>query len=117
MMEFHLIDVTNWKRKSYFDHYTKHVKCTFNVTVQIDITSLFHALQEKKIKFYPAFIYMLSKIVHSRVEFRMDVNEEGQVGYWDTMVPRYTIFHKDDHTSLRYGQCSLMILKPFTTTT
>lgn len=96
-MKFNLIDKEKWDRKPYFDHFI-NLKCTFSITADIDITTLLDELSNKGIKFYPAFIYMISKTVNAHVEFRTCYNEEGSLGYWDTMIPSYTIFHSDNNT-------------------
>ncbi|HDR7356649.1 TPA: type A chloramphenicol O-acetyltransferase, partial [Bacillus wiedmannii] len=71
-------------------------KCTFSMTVNVDITRLLKELHQKGIKFYPVFIYLISKLVNNHKEFRTCFNDEGVLGYWEEMTPSYTIFHKDD---------------------
>ncbi|KEK23469.1 type A chloramphenicol O-acetyltransferase [Bacillus gaemokensis] len=94
-MKFHLIDRENWDRNPYFEHYL-NLKCTFSMTANIDITRLLEQLRHKGIKLYPTFIYMISKAVNSHKEFRTCFNDEGVLGYWDKMIPSYTIFHNDN---------------------
>lgn len=94
-MRFHIIDRENWNREQYFEHYLK-LKCTFSITVNVDITRLLKKLHQKGIKFYPVFIYLISKVVNNHKEFRTCFNDEGVLGYWEEMTPSYTIFHKDD---------------------
>ncbi|HDR7946442.1 TPA: type A chloramphenicol O-acetyltransferase, partial [Bacillus wiedmannii] len=94
-MRFHIIDRENWNREQYFEHYLK-LKCTFSMTVNVDITRLLKELHQKGIKFYPVFIYLISKLVNNHKEFRTCFNDEGVLGYWEEMTPSYTIFHKDD---------------------
>ncbi|MEI4771649.1 type A chloramphenicol O-acetyltransferase [Psychrobacillus sp. FJAT-51614] len=94
-MKFNFIDRENWGRKQYFEHFLNQ-KCTFSITANIDITTLLEQLRNKGIKFYPTFIYMVSKTVNSHKEFRICFNDEGSLGYWDKMIPSYTIFHNDN---------------------
>lgn len=94
-MRFHIIDRENWNREQYFEHYLK-LKCTFSMTVNVDITTLLKELDQKGIKFYPVFIYLISRVVNNHKEFRTSFNDEGALGYWEEMIPSYTIFHKDD---------------------
>ncbi|KQL54440.1 chloramphenicol acetyltransferase [Heyndrickxia shackletonii] len=96
-MKFHPIDRENWDRKIYFEHYL-HQKCNYSISTNIDITMLLEQLRNKGLKLYPAFIYMVSKTVNSYKEFRTCFNEDGVLGYWDQMVPSYTIFHQDNKT-------------------
>ncbi|OPA78501.1 type A chloramphenicol O-acetyltransferase [Paenibacillus selenitireducens] len=94
-MIFHRIDKENWARKPYFEHYF-NLKCTFSVTANIDITALIEQIQHKGMKFYPTFIYMVSKTINAHPAFRTCFNDEGVLGYWEQMIPSYTIFHPDD---------------------
>ncbi|UNK17889.1 type A chloramphenicol O-acetyltransferase [Paenibacillus sp. N3/727] len=95
-MNFNLIDMESWNRKPYFEHYLNQVRCTFSITANIDITSLLVTLRAQDIKLYPTFIYMITKVVNAHVEFRTCFNEENELGYWDRMIPDFTIFHNDD---------------------
>lgn len=105
-MRFHIIDRENWNREQYFEHYLK-LKCTFSMTVNVDITRLLKELHQKGIKFYPVFIYLISKVVNNHKEFRTSFNDEGILGYWQEMIPSYTIFHKDDKSfSSIWTDCS-----------
>ncbi|MCM3218855.1 type A chloramphenicol O-acetyltransferase [Bacillus cereus] len=94
-MKFHVIDREDWNREQYFEHYLK-LKCTFSMTVNVDITMLLEELYQKGIKFYPVFIYLISRVVNNHKKFRTCFNDEGVLGYWEEMIPSYTIFHKDD---------------------
>ncbi|MGR4031943.1 chloramphenicol acetyltransferase, partial [Bacillus sp. ZZQ-131] len=94
-MKFHVIDREDWNREQYFEHYLK-LKCTFSMTVNVDITMLLEEVYQKGIKFYPVFIYLISRVVNNHKKFRTCFNDEGVLGYWEEMIPNYTIFHKDD---------------------
>ena len=37
---FKLIDKDTWKRKPYFDHYFNQIRCTYSITVNIDISEV-----------------------------------------------------------------------------
>ncbi|MGE1060502.1 CatA-like O-acetyltransferase, partial [Bacillus sp. GMa5/1] len=65
-------------------------------TVNVDITMLLEEVYQKGIKFYPVFIYLISRVVNNHKKFRTCFNDEGVLGYWEEMIPSYTIFHKDD---------------------
>lgn len=93
-MEFRLIDPNTWKRKEYFEHYFAHVPCTYSTTVKLDITGLKNGQK----KLYPSLLYGLATLVNQHEEFRMSINEDGQVGIFSDMIPCYTVFHKDTET-------------------
>lgn len=84
-MKFHVIDRENWNREQYFEHYLE-LKCTFSMTVNVDITLLIKKVHQKGIKFYPTFIYIISRIINKHKEFRTCFNDEGVLGYWEEMI-------------------------------
>lgn len=97
-MIFNPIDLDNWSRKPYFEHYLNNVRCTYNMTANIDITRLLAELKKKRIKLYPALIHMITTVVNRHSEFRTCLDSEGRLGYWDRMSPSFTIFHDDNKT-------------------
>ena len=70
-MKFTPIDRTTWERNSHYDYYTNLLKCGYSVTVSLDITKLHQQVKEKGLKFYPAFVYCVSKQIAVTKEFRM----------------------------------------------
>lgn len=97
-MNFHPIDMENWGRKPYFEHYLHAARCTFSMSANINITPLLPVLRAQGVKLYPAFLYMVTKTVNAHREFRTCYDQEGRLGYWESMVPLFTFFHKDDCT-------------------
>ncbi|MBB6633178.1 type A chloramphenicol O-acetyltransferase [Cohnella thailandensis] len=97
-MNFIPIDMEDWPRKPYFEHYLNRVRCTFSMTADIDITLLRAELRSKGVKLYPALIYMITTAVNRHPEFRTCFDSEGRLGYWDRMSPGFTIFHEEDKT-------------------
>jgi chloramphenicol O-acetyltransferase type A len=97
-MNFNPIDMDNWSRKPYFEHYLNNVRCTFSITANIDISLLLKELKSQGIKLYPALIHMIATVVNRHSEFRTCFNSDGTLGYWDSLSPSFTIFHDDDKT-------------------
>lgn len=93
-MEFQLVPMDTWARREHFEHYLNHVPCTYSMTTKLDITPLIQA----KAKLYPAMLYLLTTAVNRYPEFRMDFDKDGALGYYPTMHPCYTVFHKDNET-------------------
>ena len=93
-MVFEKIDRSSWKRNEYFEHYFTNVPCTYSMTVKLDITQI----KKKRMKLYPAMLYYLATIVNCHSEFRTAINQEGELGIYDEMIPSYTIFHEDTET-------------------
>ncbi|WP_410772516.1 type A chloramphenicol O-acetyltransferase [Fontibacillus sp. BL9] len=96
------IHLETWARKPYYEHYLNRVRCTFSMTANVDITRLRNEVKHRGIKLYPALIYMISTVVNRHRELRTCLGPVGQgqlgLGYWETMSPGYTVFHKEDKT-------------------
>lgn len=88
-MVFNLIDMENWKRKEFYNHYINEVRCSYSTTTNIDITNL------KDQKLYPAMIWLLTETVNKMSEFRTALTDEG-LGIYDKLNPAYTIFNKEN---------------------
>ena len=86
-MVFEKIDRSSWKRNEYFKHYFTNIPCTYSMTVKLDITQI----KKKRMKLYPAMLYYLATIVNRHSEFRTAINQEGELGIYDEMIPSYTI--------------------------
>lgn len=93
-MQFKKININNWNRKEYFEHYFSNIPCTYSMTIKLDITKI--KLENKKL--YPTMLYYITNIVNKHDEFKTAFNENGELGIYDEMIPCYTIFHKDTKT-------------------
>ncbi len=93
-MNIKAIDKDNWDRAEYFEHYFSALPCTYSITVKLDITKI----KKSKRKLYPPMLYFITKLVNDHREFRMSFDAKGQLGYFDKMLPCYTVFHKDTET-------------------
>ncbi|MED3624624.1 type A chloramphenicol O-acetyltransferase [Neobacillus thermocopriae] len=90
-MNFTKIDLDNWDRKEVFNHFLNQ-QTTFSLTTEIDVSALYQNIKQNKYKFYPAFIYLVAKVINSNITFRTGFNSKGELGYWDKLDPLYTIF-------------------------
>lgn len=95
---FRLIDLDSWKRKPYFDHYFSQLRCTYSITVNLDISGLIAFKERYKTRLYPLLIYAVTKAVNNHEEFRTAINDQGKLGVWDTLLPCYTVFHKENES-------------------
>lgn len=91
------INLEGWSRKEYFEYYFHKIKCKYTLNANIDITPLIIEKEKRNLKFYPTFMYAIMRAINQNQEFRMSF-ENGQLGYWNYLVPAYTIFHDDDKT-------------------
>lgn len=95
---FNKIDVSVWERREHYEHFMNRLRCNYSMTVNIDITELLSFIKERKIRLYPAMIYIFSIVVNNHREFRMAHNAENAIGYFDICHPSYTIFNDKTKT-------------------
>ena len=93
-MKFTLIDMNNWDRKEYFEHYYQNIPCTYSMSVKLDITSL----KQRGKHLYSALLFFLTQIINQHREFRFSFDNQGRLGYFDEMLPSYTVFNPETET-------------------
>jgi len=98
MCKYKILDLDKWPRREHYKYYTEKLKVEFNVTANVDVGVLTEFCHSRGYKFYPTFIYCVSKTLNRIENFRMFKNADGQLCVWEKIVPNYTIFHKDDCT-------------------
>lgn len=96
-----IININQWERKEYYNHYLFNTPCTYSITTKIDITNLIN----NKLRLYPALIYCLVKTINKFDEFKTSYEDEEHVIIFDKILPSYTIFNKQSKTfSCIYSQ-------------
>lgn len=93
-MKFNIINVDEWERKECFEHYFNNAKCTYSLTVNIEVTNLINYIKENKLRLYPVFTWIVSKALNNHNEFKMSLNEEGKIGYFDEISPCYSVLNE-----------------------
>ncbi|MBR6802010.1 MAG: chloramphenicol acetyltransferase [Eubacteriaceae bacterium] len=91
------IDLSTWPRTQIFYYFSKMAPTGYSITVDVDITKMRSTLKNKGMKFFPAYLWLTTKILNMFPEFRTAV-KDGQIGYYDTLIPLYATFHEDDKT-------------------
>lgn len=95
--EFTPVDLQTWPRGEVFYYFSKMAPTGYSLTVKIDVTKMKAALDAAKLKFFPAYLWLVTKTLNLQQEFRMaEVN--GQIGYFDFLTPLYATFHEDTKT-------------------
>lgn len=95
---WHPIDRSTWAREPWFSYFSEQVQCRLNITVPLDVTSLYRWHKATKKRFFPALLWSVMKAINGNSQFRLVYDEDGQLGYWEFLHPSYTIFRQDDHT-------------------
>lgn len=94
-MKFNYIDFDSFPRKEHFQHYHSNVKCSYSLTVNIDITQIYNTAKEKGKKLYPSLIWWLSNGVNTFDFMRFEHDSEGRVGFYDAVNPSFTVMPKN----------------------
>ena len=95
--QFTPIDLRTWNRGEIFYYFSKMAPTGYSLTVQLDITRMKKALDNAGMKFFPAYLWLVTKTLNMQQAFRM-AEKDGQIGYYDYLTPLYATFHEDDHT-------------------
>lgn len=94
-MKFTPIDMKNWTRIQTFTYFSQMAPTTYALTVNIDVTKMRKVLKENSMKFYPAYLWIVTKHLNEQIEFKI-AKKDGQLGYYDCLTPFYAVFHEDD---------------------
>ncbi len=93
-MKFNIINMDNWDRKECFEHYYNNAKCTYSLTVDMDITNLYKYIKKHNLRLYPTFTWIVTKALNNHEEFKMAFNAEGKLGYFDFISPCYSVLNE-----------------------
>ena len=95
-MNFKKIDMNTWQRAESYTFFTTQNRCKINMTMQLDVTNLIKTIKQNKLRCYPVFTYITSKVINRHDEFKMNYDENGDLILYDVVHPRYPIFHDSD---------------------
>lgn len=96
--EFEPIDMEKWPMAQAFYYYTQMAPTSYTVNVAMDVTILRHTLKEKGYKFFPAYLYLVTRAITKQEELRVAV-KDGVLGHWKSLTPAFPQFHEDDKTT------------------
>ncbi len=98
-MNYKVIDKETYYRKGVFRHFSEDCKCSTSMTARIDVTDLERFSKETNTKFYINFLYILSKVLNSREDYRMGyLWQTDELICYDEINPTQYIFHDDTET-------------------
>ena len=98
-MNYRIIDKEQYYRKGVFRHFSEDCKCSVSITSRIDVTELKAFSVRTNTKFYINFLYVLSKVLNSREDYRMGyLWQTEQLICYDQIHPTQYIFHEDTET-------------------
>lgn len=98
-MNYKIVDLKDYYRAGVFRHFSEDCKCSVSMTGRIDVTQLRAWSQATHTKFYINFLYVLSKVLNSRPDYRMTYfYQTRQLAVYDQINPTQYVFHEDTET-------------------
>lgn len=98
-VNYRIIDKETYYRKGVFRHFTEDCKCSTSMTARLDVTDLAAYSKGTNTRFYLNFLYILSKVLNSRDDYRMGYNwKTGELLCFDVIHPTQYVFHEDTET-------------------
>ena len=98
-MNYRIINQDQYYRKGVFLHFSEDCKCSTSMTARVDVTNLAVRSKETGTKFYINFLYVLSKALNSREDYRMGwLWESRELICYDRINPTQYVFHEDTET-------------------
>lgn len=98
-MNYKIIDMDKYYRKGVYRHFTEDCKCSTSITSRIDVTKLYNYSKNTGTKFYINFLYILTKVMNSRDDYKMSyLYKTNELIVYDKINPIQYIFHEDTET-------------------
>ena len=98
-MAYKVIDKESYYRRDVFRRFSEDCKCSLSMTARVDVTELAAWSKETGTKFYLNFLYLLSRVLNSREDYRMDYfYRTGEMVCYDVIHPTHYAFHPDTET-------------------
>ena len=98
-MDYKVIDMDRYYRKDVFRHFSEDCRCSTSMTARVDVTELVKYSRKTDTKFYINFLYILSKALNSREDYRMGyLWQTGQLVCYNSINPTQYVFHDDTET-------------------
>ena len=82
------IDFNSWPRREMFYYISKIAPTGYSLTVNVDVTHLRKTVKEAGLKFFPAYLWLVTRCFNEQPEFKYAI-KDGQLGYFDTLTPLY----------------------------
>ena len=95
--KFTPVDLHTWSRSQQFYYFSQMAPTGYALTVQLDVTKMKGYLDDAGLKFFPAYLWLVTKLLSQQQEFCV-AEKDGQLGYYDQLTPLYANFHEEDKT-------------------
>ena len=96
---YRVIDKSTYYRSGVFRHFSEDCKCSMSMTARLDVTALAAYSKASGTKFSLNFLYLLSRTLNSREDYRMGwLWQTEELICYDVIHPTQYLFHEDTET-------------------
>ena len=74
-IEFTPMKTESWYPREIFHYFTKIASTTYSITSKVDVTNMIKTIKERKLKFFPSFLWLSTTIFNEMDEFRIGFKE------------------------------------------
>ena len=78
-MNYKKVDFSTWPRGDLFQFYMDHMRVVMSLTVDMDVTPLVRFVRQRGMKFYPAMIWVVSRVINAHEEFKLGWDQDGNL--------------------------------------
>ena len=98
-MSYKIVDKETYYRRDVLRHFSQDCKCSVSMTARVDVTGLVSYSRQTDTKFYLNFLYLLTKVLNSREDYRMGyLWQTDELICHDVVNPTQYVFHEDTET-------------------
>ncbi|MBQ5995285.1 MAG: chloramphenicol acetyltransferase [Clostridia bacterium] len=98
-MNYKIIDKSTYYRKDIYRRFTEDCKCSVSMTARLDVTDFAEYSQKTDTKFYINFLYIFSKVLNSRDDYKMDyLYKTDELVCYDVINPTHYVFRDQTET-------------------
>ena len=99
MDSYRIVDRETYYRKGVFRHFSEDCRCSTSMTARTDVTDLVKYSKDTETRFYLNFLYILTKVLNSREDYRMGyLWQTNELICYDRIHPTQYVFHEDTET-------------------
>ena len=101
-MNYIKVNLDEWSRGNLFQFYIEKMRIVMSLTADIDVAPLLTYTRKNNLKFYPAMIWVVSKVINSHDEFKYSWDNDGDLIRWDYISPSCTVFNQEDESFSKF---------------
>ena len=98
-MNYKIVDKNRYYRKDTYRRFTEDCKCSASISARLDVTDLAAFSKENGTSFYINFLFILTKALNSRDDYKMDYRyKTDELVCYDVINPTHYVFRQDNET-------------------